>query len=66
MEPPICDFDVWTFKKDTNGRWIWIRYSPEGEPLTASRADYEDMETCVQDARRRGYRGSISDYGTLS
>ncbi len=51
--------DAWTFKKDTNGRWIWIGYSEDGEALYASRADYDDIHACVEDARARGYRGSV-------
>ena len=59
MKLPVSQYDVWTFKKDTNGRWIWLRHSPEGEPLVASSADFEEFEECVADARRRGYVGSL-------
>ena len=65
MEPPISEYDAWSFKKDSNGRWIWIRYSPAGEALTASRADFDEHADCVRDATRRGYRGSVSDYERL-
>lgn len=61
MESLLSERDGWSFKKDTNGRWIWVRYSPGGEPLSASRADYETFEECVADARLRGYRGSTVD-----
>jgi hypothetical protein len=57
VELLISEFDVWTFKQDTNGSWIWLRYSPDGEPLAASRADYERFDDCVADAQRRGYKG---------
>ena len=60
MDFPISEYDVWTFKKDTNGRWIWIRYSPDGEALLASRGDYENLADCVLDARGRGYSGDFS------
>ena len=59
MDLPISELDVWTFKKDTNGRWIWLRYSPDGEALAASRADYDELAECVADAKQRGYRGSL-------
>lgn len=62
MEQLFCEYDVWTFKKDTNGRWIWVRYSPDGEALAASRADFEHLCQCVRDAAQRGYRGDISAY----
>lgn len=52
--------DVWTFKKDTNGRWIWVCYSETGEPVYASRGDFETMSECVEDARGRGYTGDFS------
>ena len=53
------DSPIWTFKKDTNGRWIWLRYSPQGEALTASRQDFDYFDECVADARQRGYDGTI-------
>ena len=56
----LTEYDVWTFKKDTNGRWIWIRYSPEGEAMAASRADYETLDDCLADARERGYAGHLT------
>jgi len=57
MELLLSDSDKWMFEPDTNGRWIWVRRSPAGEPLTASRANYETLEECVTDARSRGYTG---------
>lgn len=62
MEALFTGFEVWTFKTHSNGRWIWIVYSPDGEPFIASRADFDDIAECVGDATRRGYRGSVSEY----
>jgi hypothetical protein len=59
----FSDYDIWTFKKDTNGRWIWLRHAPDGEPLTASSRDYERFEDCVADAKGRGYVGSLPSEG---
>ena len=53
------EIDVWSFKKDTNGRWIWVGYSEEGEAISASRADYESVTDAVADARQRGYTGDF-------
>ena len=64
MELPNTPNDIWSFKKDTNGRWIWVRYSEEGEALLASRADYETLDECLADARQRGYRGDFTS-GTI-
>ena len=60
MDLPVTDYDVWSFKKDTNGRWIWLRYSPDGEAMFASRADYETFDECLADARQRGYSGDLA------
>jgi hypothetical protein len=57
MELSLSELDAWTFKKDANGSWIGLRHSPEGEALTASRADYDTFEECIADARRHGYKG---------
>ena len=57
------DSPIWRFKKDTNGRWIWLRHASDGEALTASRQDFEEFDECVADARLRGYDGNIDDRG---
>ena len=57
MPVEFTDFDVWTFKKDDADRWHWQRMSPDGEVLIAAATAFATMEECVEDARRRGYRG---------
>ena len=59
MELPFSEYDVWTFKKDTNGRWIWLRQAPDGEALSTSHRDYDELDDCVADAKRGGYKGSF-------
>ena len=59
MQLPLSEFDVWTFKRDANGSWIWLRHSPDGEALIASRRDYVELEDCVADAKCQGYNGLV-------
>ena len=56
-ELPVSEFDLWTFKRDTNGRWIWVRQNRDGVALAASHANYGEVEECLADARLRGYKG---------
>lgn len=57
MPLEFTDFDVWTFRKDSDERWVWQRISPEGEVLISAVTPFATMHECVEDARRRGYRG---------
>ena len=57
MPIEFTDFDVWSFKKDEEGKWLWQRTSPDGEVLIAAANSFGTMEECVEDACRRGYRG---------
>jgi len=52
------DFDVWEFKRNENDRWVWRRLTADGDVRLACRDAFEDVDECVQDARRCGYMGS--------
>jgi hypothetical protein len=54
---PVSTTDRWAFKREKNGRWIWLRYSQDGEALAASDANYETLDNCLSNARLRGYTG---------
>ena len=62
MPIEFTDFDVWTFRKDDADKWHWQRLSPDGEILIAAAMAFGTMEECMDDARRRGYKGA--DAGT--
>jgi hypothetical protein len=51
----FTDWDVWSFKKDDHGQWIWQRCSPDGDLLVESRSAFEQLEACQEDATRFGY-----------
>jgi hypothetical protein len=51
----FSDWDVWSFKKNGNGQWIWQRHSPDGELLVESRGSFDAMDSCREDATRFGY-----------
>jgi hypothetical protein len=55
--------DVWSFKKDFQGHWMWQRESLHHELLEQARLPFKELEECVADARRRGYTGSLSAVG---
>ncbi|HYH42064.1 MAG TPA: hypothetical protein VD867_08775 [Burkholderiales bacterium] len=58
MAIEFTDFDVWTFRKDDADKWHWQRLSPDGEILIAAAMAFGTMEECMDDARRRGYKGT--------
>jgi hypothetical protein len=51
----FTDFDVWSFKKNASGQWIWQRHSPDGELLIESRGSFAELLPCQEDATRFGY-----------
>jgi hypothetical protein len=51
----LTELDVWSFKRDGNGRWTWQRRSPGGELLMESRGYFDDLDACQEDAHRHGY-----------
>ena len=51
----FSDWDIWSFKKNDGGQWIWQRHSPDGELLVESRSAFEQLEACQGDATRFGY-----------
>ena len=51
----FTDWDVWSFRKNDNERWIWQRHSPDGDLLVESRSSFEQLDLCREDARRFGY-----------
>jgi hypothetical protein len=51
----FTDWDVWSFKKNASGQWIWQRHSPDGELLIESRGSFDEMDLCREDATRFGY-----------
>ena len=51
----FSDWDVWSFKKNDDGAWIWQRHSPDGDLLMASRGSFDEMDRCREDATRFGY-----------
>jgi hypothetical protein len=58
--PGFTDYDVWSFKKDDDGRWTWRRESPDGELLVQARSSFDVFEACVEDAGRFGYSGALT------
>ncbi len=56
---PLMHDETWRFKTDTNGRWIWLRYSAGGVPLATSRANYAKLQDCIADAEAAGYCGTL-------
>ncbi|MGZ8265759.1 MAG: hypothetical protein ACXWUI_16615 [Burkholderiales bacterium] len=51
----FTDWDVWSFKKNEQGKWAWQRQSPDGELLMESRGSFEELPQCQDDATRFGY-----------
>ena len=44
MAIEFTDFDVWAFKRDEEGKWLWQRTSPDGEVLIAAANAFSSME----------------------
>ena len=59
---PVRDMDVWRFKTEQRGRWIWQRCSSGGDVLSTSGVEFPSIEDCAVDAQRVGYAGVIADY----
>jgi hypothetical protein len=51
----FTDWDVWSFKKNADGQWIWQRHSPDGELVVESRSSFGELAQCQEDAKRFGY-----------
>jgi hypothetical protein len=51
----FSDWDVWSFKKNEEDRWIWRRQSPDGALLMESRGSFGELVQCQEDATRFGY-----------
>jgi hypothetical protein len=51
----FSDWDVWSFRKNDRGEWIWQRHSPDGELLIESRSSFDELPHCQEDATRFGY-----------
>ena len=52
--------DVWDFKKNADGRWVWCRQTLRHEVIRQGSRAFTELEECVADARRYGYAGSFS------
>lgn len=55
----FTDYDVWTFKRESENRWKWYRHSPDGELLVEARATFDALEQCQADACRAGYGAGL-------
>jgi hypothetical protein len=51
----FTNWDVWSFKKNAEGQWVWQRHSPDGDLLVESRGSFEELAQCQEDATRFGY-----------
>ena len=59
LESHSPDLDAWSFSKDEEGRWRWIRKSTAGEVLRESSFAFHSLNACVDDAQRSGYARSF-------
>ena len=57
-----AEIDVWRFKTQQPGRWVWQHVSGGGDVLMQSDLAFPTIETCAVDAQRCGYHGVIADY----
>ena len=58
MSKNPASVERWFFYQDGCGSWKWARLDIFGTVLDHSGSAFPSREACVDDAARRGYRGS--------
>lgn len=49
--------DRFEFYLDNRGKWRWRRHSSNGRIVGASSQGYVNRQSCVENAKRNGYKG---------